>query len=153
MWPVVAGSLAGCCWPYETRPLTEPESRVVDRLCGMIADHARRSEHPDDLAVSQAIEAARREGRILAFEDDRRPRGDRKHGAVVMGRLYLHESLLDGGDSLRGRRCPYPLMMLYHEGVHLTQSTCLLIFSPGAAEHRAERESYRFAKEWERGGR
>ncbi len=136
-----AGLMAGC-WPHETRPLTESEARRVDRMCEAIAEHARRTDDPVDRAVSAAVEAARRDGRIAAFEDGQRPDGESKQGAVVCGRLYLHFSILDDEDS------PSALMMLYHEGVHLTQSSCALIFSPRSAEDEAEERMRRFESAW-----
>lgn len=146
-WVLAAGILVGC-WPHETRPLTEDEARIVDRMCEAIADHARQSQDPMDEAISQAVDEVRSEGRIFAFEDERRSSGELKQGAVVCGRLYLHSRILAGSDRMKTRDCPFPLKLLYHEGVHLTQSSCLLVFSPAHAEQEAEEKAYRFAEAW-----
>lgn len=141
--PVLA--LAGC-WPHETRRLTEPEERLVDRMIEEIAEHARRTADPVDRSVLRAVEEARREGRISVFEDGVRSDGQAKQGAVVLGHLYLHSSLL--ADPERAGDRPYALMMLYHEGVHLTQSSCALVFTPEVAEQEAETGMRRFRSAW-----
>lgn len=146
---IAAGFLAGC-WPHETRPLTESEERWVERMCEAIAGHAERTKDPVDRAVSKAVDEAHRDGRISAFEDSRGPGGYSKQGAVVCGRLYLHSSILDGKERLDVATCPYGLLMLYHEGVHLTQSMCALLMAPASCEEEAEDEMRRFEATWER---
>ena len=115
----------------------------------MISEHARRSQDPLQLSVSRAIERALAMDRVGAFEDTTKlPSGGDWHGAVMLGRLYLHASILNGRDSLEGPYCPYPLEMLYHEGVHLTQPCLSLIFAPDSSEDEAQAEARRFSEAW-----
>ena len=136
--------------------MTDRESALVARMGSMISEHARRSNDPIELAVSGAIGEAMASGRVAAFEDKTLWSGSARHGAVVLGRLYLHASILDGAESLDVPYCPYPLEMLYHEGVHLTQSCVSLVFAAEASENGAREETKRFSDAWElerRGGR
>ena len=142
--PLLALALGGC-YPLGVRPLTDEERPRVRLMSEAIAEHARSTDDPVHREVSREVERAVAEDRIEVFlETLGSPRGGQCDGLVVLGRVYLHASLLESRPP-NGKL--YSTLRLYHEGVHLTQSTCALLFTPGRAEAEAVASTLRFYQE------
>jgi len=134
-----AGALPAGCAPHATRPLSEREAGVVERMCLMIHRVAAESGSATVGEVAEALDGARRAGDVLVYDDPPGPAGD--DALTVRSRVYLRERLLREEGRRFDEEFAYALRLFYHEGVHLTQSWCTLTFSPGRAEEEAKRET------------
>jgi hypothetical protein len=132
-----AATLSGC-FPYESRVLTERESLAIERMCSLIRKAAKEAQSAAVREVGDALSRAHRDGNILVFDGEQNRTN--KDGFTARSTVYLRESLLqDAEDPADG------LLNLFHEGVHLTQSWCGLVFAPDGAEREADRATRVFA--------
>jgi hypothetical protein len=144
-WAILPAVFLCGCYPLGVRPLTEDERSRVRLMSAAIEEHARSTEDPVHREVSRRVVQAVQEDRVEVFRDTLgAPHGGHCDGLVVLGRVYLHASLL-GEKPPNGKL--YSTLRLYHEGVHLTQSICLLFFLPGRAEAEAAASTLRFFQE------
>jgi len=127
--------LVAACAPHLTRPPTEAERAGLGRMVQALKAHAGRTGDPGDELVATAADDVVRSDRVLLFEDS-----PRRYGYVILGRLYLHDSLFDDDGAWEA----FSLEMLYHEGVHLTQSCCELFLTPRRMEAEAKARTRKF---------
>jgi hypothetical protein len=144
-WAIVPAVFLCGCYPLGVRPLTDDERGRVRMMSAAIEEHVRATDDPVHREVARAVDRAVQQDRVEVFKDTLgAPHGGHCDGLVVLGRVYLHASLL-GETPPNGKL--YSTLRLYHEGVHLTQSSCLLFFQPGRAEQEAAAATLRFFQE------
>lgn len=138
---VFSAAISGC-YPHKTRPLNDREVPIIERMSAMIKEVAAKTDDATVKTVEETLSAVVRNGKVRVYSDE--PSQPGESAITVMGRVYLHENLLVDDGRTYTDSYEFALEMFFHEGVHLTQSYCTLVFSPKRSEAEADEKTYTF---------